>query len=272
MTKTLATAQALLPVVYLPHGGGPLPLLQDPSHLALCNYLKSLGQLPRPEVILLISAHWEAPTALFTAGAQPDLIFDYTGFAPETYQYRYPAAGAPERAKGWAARLQGANLAAGTSLRGWDHGCFVPLMLSHPKADIPVVQLSLLQGLKPAAHLALGAALAPLRREGVMIIGSGLSFHNIAAFFQPSPGARAQSEAFDAWLFESLCSEHLSHAERCERLINWQAAPHARFCHPREEHLLPLHLCLGAALASPQAQRSYSDYLMGVKVSGFTWW
>lgn len=272
MPKPLTATPTPMPVVYLPHGGGPLPLLQDPAHLSLSRYLQSLGQLPKPEAILIISAHWEAPSAQFTAGEQPHLIFDYTGFPPQTYQYRYPAAGAPALAAAWAERLNRAGITAGTSLRGWDHGCFVPLLLSHPAADIPVVQLSLLQGLNPAAHIALGAALAPLRQEGVLIMGSGLSFHNMAAFFAPSPSNRARSEAFDAWLFDSLCGAQLSHSERCERLIHWQAAPEARFCHPREEHLLPLHVCLGAAAASPQAQRSYSDILMGVKVSGFTWW
>lgn len=272
MTTPLTNAQPLMPVVYLPHGGGPLPLLQDPAHQSLSAYIKSLGQLPRPEVILIISAHWEASRAEFTAGERPELIFDYTGFPPETYQYRYPAPGAPALAAKWAERLSAAQIPAGTSTRGWDHGCFVPLLLSHPQANIPVVQLSLIRRLDPTEHIALGAALAPLRQEGVLIIGSGLSFHNMAVFFQPSANNRARSEAFDAWLNDSLCNEHLSHSERCARLINWQAAPEARFCHPREEHLVPLHVCLGAAEASPQALRSYSDILMGVKVSGFTWW
>ncbi|HMW47139.1 MAG TPA: class III extradiol ring-cleavage dioxygenase [Cellvibrionaceae bacterium] len=272
MPTPLTDTRAPMPVVYLPHGGGPLPLLQDPAHQSLSLYLQSLGQLPTPEVILIISAHWEAPSAQFTKAERPELIFDYSGFPPETYQYHYPAPGAPERAAAWAERLNAAQIAAGTSARGWDHGCFVPLLLSHPQANIPVVQLSLIRGLNPSEHIALGAALAPLRHEGVLIIGSGLSFHNMAVFFAPSPSNRERSEAFDTWLNESLCGEHLSHQQRCERLINWQAAPQARFCHPREEHLLPLHVCLGAAQASPQAQRSYSDILMGVKVSGFTWW
>lgn len=272
MTTAITHTQPLMPVVYLPHGGGPLPLMQDPAHRSLTTYLQGLEELPRPEVILLISAHWEAPSALFTAGAQPELMFDYAGFPPHTYQYRYPAPGAPERAAAWAKRLNQAGIAAGTQVRNWDHGCFVPLMLSHPKADIPVVQLSLLQGLNPAAHIALGAALAPLRREGVLILGSGLSFHNMAAFFQPSQANLTRSSAFDDWLDAALCGEDLSHQARCARLIDWQAAPEARFCHPREEHLLPLHVCLGAAIESEQAQRSYSDILMGVKVSGFTWW
>lgn len=271
MPAPLAQTSTLMPVVYLPHGGGPLPLLQDPAHLSLSLYLQSLGQLPTPQVILIISAHWEASRAEFTAGERPELIFDYAGFPPQTYQYRYPAPGAPARAADWAARLNAAQIPAGTATRGWDHGCFVPLLLSHPQANIPVVQLSLMRGLKPAEHIALGAALAPLRREGVLIIGSGLSFHNMAAFFQPSADNLARSEAFDAWLNHNLCSEHLSHEERCARLINWQAAPEARFCHPREEHLLPLHVCLGAAQESPNAERSYSDILMSVKVSGFTW-
>lgn len=271
MPTPIATPHTTLPIVYLPHGGGPLPLLNDPSHQSLTQFLRSLGQLPKPEVILVISAHWEAPTAQFTGGQAPPLIFDYSGFPPESYEYRYPAAGAPERVQAWVERLHSAHIVAASVERGWDHGSFVPLLLSHPAAAIPVVQLSLLRGLDPAAHIALGAALAPLREEGVLILGSGLSFHNMAAFFQPSQDALARSQAFDDWLFDALCTEGLSHTERCARLINWQSAPHARFCHPREEHLLPLHVCLGAAQANSQAQRSYSDYLMGVKVSGFSW-
>ncbi|HEY6530300.1 MAG TPA: class III extradiol ring-cleavage dioxygenase [Cellvibrionaceae bacterium] len=263
---------ALMPVVYLPHGGGPLPLLGDTAHVSLTQYMRSLSQLPKPAVILLISAHWEAKCAQFTASAQPDLIFDYSGFPEQCYEYRYAAPGAPEQVHTWVQRLNNLNIPAQAEpTRGWDHGCFVPLLLSHPQADIPVVQLSLLKGLDPAAHIALGEALAPLRREGVVIIGSGLSFHNMAAFFSPSTAARQQSEAFDNWLYECLCNHNLNHNEQCARLIHWQQAPSARFCHPREEHLLPLHVCLGAAAESELAERSYSDYLMGAKVSGFTW-
>ena len=262
-----------MPVVYLPHGGGPLPLLNDPAHKSLSAYLKSLGQLPKPEIILLISAHWEAPCAQFTTGPRPELIFDYSGFPPQSYQFRYPAAGAPMRAEAWITRLNSLKIKAEAApTRGWDHGCFVPLLLSHPQADIPVVQLSLLRSLNPCEHIALGEALAALRHEGVLIIGSGLSFHNMAAFFNPTAAAKQHSEHFDQWLYESLCNSSLNHSAQCQRLINWQQAPSARFCHPREEHLLPLHVCLGAALETACAERSYSDYLMGVKVSGFTWW
>lgn len=271
-SSSLESATAPMPVVFFPHGGGPLPLLGDSTHASLTHYLKSLSTLPRPEVILLISAHWEAPCAEFTAHPAPELIFDYSGFPPQTYEYRYPAAGSPVRVKDWVHRLELLNMAARANpARGWDHGCFVPLLLSHPAADIPVVQLSLLQGLNPQAHIALGQALAPLRHEGVLIMGSGLSFHNMAAFFNFSDAAKQHSEAFDDWLFDSLCNPSLTYAQQCERLTHWQAAPSARFCHPREEHLLPLHVCLGAACEAASVTRSYSEYLMGVKVSGFTW-
>jgi aromatic ring-opening dioxygenase catalytic subunit (LigB family) len=163
---------------------------------------------------------------------------------------------------------QGINAAANEQ-RNWDHGCFVPLLLSHPKAEIPVVQLSLIQGLDPAAHINLGRALSSLRNEGVLILGSGLSFHNMQAFFHPTAAAKQHSEAFDTWLQACLCSENTS-VQRTAQLINWQQAPSARFCHPREEHLLPLFVCFGAALGA-RAQVSFEDYLMGVKVSAFSW-
>lgn len=261
----------LMPVVYFPHGGGPLPLLGDPAHASLTAYLTGLSNLPRPEVILIISAHWEASTAQLTAAAAPKLLFDYSGFPQESYQYTYPAPGAPERVEAWLQRLAQQGIAAAANhLRGWDHGCFVPLLLSHPKADIPLVQLSLIKGLNPQAHINLGRALAPLREEGVLILGSGLSFHNMQAFFHPTAAAKHHSEAFDGWLQHCLCSDNLALTERTEQLINWQQAPSARFCHPREEHLLPLFVCFGAALGA-QATCSFEDYLMGVKVSAFTW-
>ena len=134
--------------------------------------------------------------------------------------------------------------------RGFDHGMFVPLKLMYPQAQIPCVQLSMLSSLDPAKHIALGKSLAALREKNVLIVGSGMSFHNLRAFFSPrlsSIGER--SEAFDRWLVETCTSRELSSEEREKRLVAWEQAPFARFCHPREDHLLPLHVCYGAASA-----------------------
>jgi aromatic ring-opening dioxygenase catalytic subunit (LigB family) len=126
--------------------------------------------------------------------------------------------------------------------RGFDHGTFVPMMLAIPKADLPVLQLSLLQDMDPARHLAMGEALAPLRDEGVLLLGSGNSYHNMRGFGQAS--SSAPSKAFDDWLVEAVGSDRET---RRRMLIDWAAAPGARACHPREEHLLPLHVMAGAA-------------------------
>ena len=148
----------------------------------------------------------------------------------------------------------------------------MPLLLIHPAADIPVVQLSLLKSLDPAAHIALGRALAPLREDGVLIIGSGLSVHNMQAFFSGAPEVRGRSETFDDWLTQLLTAADGSTAARQASLEQWQHAPEARYCHPREEHLLPLHVCFGAASgASPQAARNFTGTLFNICISGFIW-
>lgn len=274
MDKNVALASDLMPIIFLPHGGGPLPLMGDPSHSSLIKFLSSLAQLsPRPKAILMISAHWEASSIEVSSGVAPQLMFDYSGFPPETYQYTYPAPGAPALAERVAQALQQQSIAVSLNpRRGYDHGTFVPLLLAYPEADIPVVQVSLKADLNPASHIRLGRALKELRTEGVLIIGSGLSFHNMNAFFARDPGVLARSQAFDTWLCETLCAPELSLSERETRLKQWAQAPQARFCHPREEHLLPLLVCAGAGFAAgARAEVCYSDVLLGAQVSGFLW-
>lgn len=264
----------LMPVLYIPHGGGPLPLLGEQNHRALTAFLQTLGaHLPRPKALLMISAHWEEPIAYVSSAAAPAMIYDYSGFPPESYQFQYPAPGHAELANKMIELLSAQGIAAALNpSRGFDHGTFVPLMLIHPAADIPVVQLSLLKSLDPAAHIALGRALAPLREDGVLIIGSGLSFHNMQAFFSGAPEVRGRSEKFDDWLTQLLTAADGSTAARQASLEQWQHAPEARYCHPREEHLLPLHVCFGAASgASPQAARNFTGTLFNTCISGFIW-
>jgi aromatic ring-opening dioxygenase catalytic subunit (LigB family) len=171
------------------------------------------------------------------------MVFDYYGFPEHTYRIRYPAPGAPALAQRVQDLLQGAGIAAAQdATRGYDHGTFAPLAVMYPQAEVPVLQLSLKAGYDPADHLAAGRALAPLRDEGVLIVGSGLSFHNLRL---RGPGAQAPSAAFDAWLHETLESGTL--AERSARLLHWSQAPAARIAHPQEDHLLPLMVALGAA-------------------------
>lgn len=259
-------------VLYISHGGGPMPLLGDPGHREMVACLQQLaGQLRKPSAILVISAHWEASVPTITSGAQPALIYDYYGFPPESYRIQYPAPGEPALAQQVHRALEQAGMTARLDdRRGFDHGLFVPLKLMYPQADIPCVQLSLVSDLDPATHLAIGRALQALEYDNLLVIGSGFSFHNMRAFFAPqSAEIQQRNEAFESWLEDTCCNPALSETERSERLLHWEQAPHARFCHPREEHLLPLHVCYGLA-QKPSAQH-LSATILG-KQSGMLYW
>lgn len=260
------------PILYLPHGGGPLPLLGDRGHHEMVAFLRQVTpSLGTPEAIVVISAHWEEAEATITAGAAPELIYDYFGFPEEAYQVTYPAPGAPDLAQRLHSMLQQAGISARLDAqRGFDHGLYVPLKLMYPAADIPCLQLSLVRGLDARTHLDIGRALAPLRQHNVLIIGSGFSFHNLRAFFSfragdPDPG----NLDFDNWLNDSCCLESISDAERRQRLLDWERAPSSRYCHPREEHLLPLHVC--AAMAEGPAKRVFNGAILGKRASAFLW-
>lgn len=259
-----------MPVVFLPHGGGPWPFVDlgmgEKTELdALAAYLRSLHSLPKspPKALLVISAHWEEPVPTVMTSEHPPMLYDYYGFPPESYKITWPAPGHPELTTRVQALLANAGFGTATNAdRGFDHGTFVPLKLAYPKANVPTVQLSLKRGLDPEEHLALGRALAPLRDEGVFIIGSGMTFHNLRAF---GPESRPVSEAFDAWLRESATLEQ---DERDRRLADWQSAPSARLAHPREEHLLPLMVIAGAAGAD-RGKLAYNGTLMSLRLSAY---
>ncbi len=262
------------PVLYLPHGGGPLPLLGDVSHKGLVTFMRHLApDLGSPSAILIISAHWEEPVATITGGVQPGLLYDYYGFPEESYSIEYPAPGAPQLAQEIEAMLQASGIEARLdNERGFDHGLFVPLKMIYPQAGIPCLQLSLLSHMKPSDHIELGRALASLRDKNVLVIGSGMSFHNLPAIFSPEPAHKAKAAAFDHWLTEVCCSAKIPAEEREWQLINWEEAPFARFCHPREEHLLPLHVCYGIACdQTPTAEVIFNQELMGKQVSALRW-
>ena len=264
----------LMPVVFVPHGGGPMPLLGDANHRELTHFMQSLAaDLPRPQAIVVITAHWEDEVVSITHSGSPGMMYDYYGFPPESYEFSYPAPGDPALAKHIQQLLGGKNIDARLdNQRAYDHGTFVPLMLMYPAADIPVVQLSLLASLNPAAHIAIGKALAPLCEQGVLIVGSGMSFHNMRAFFSGDPAVKGKSETFDNWLTETLTASSLSNQEREQRLRDWAIAPQARFCHPREEHLIPLLVCWGAAAQSlSTAEQNFSGLLFNSAISGYIW-
>jgi aromatic ring-opening dioxygenase catalytic subunit (LigB family) len=266
----MTQATERLPVVYVPHGGGPWPFVKTPfgseSELsALESFLRGLGQLPKtpPHALLMISAHWEEERPSVTTGARPPLLFDYYGFPPESYELTWPAPGEPALAARVRELLDKAGFQSGEDAkRGFDHGAFVPLKLAYPNAEIPTVQLSLKAGLDPREHLAIGRALAPLRDEGVFIIGSGMSYHNMRAM---NAQGRPAASTFDAWLRDAATRPA---AERDARLSEWQAAPAARAAHPREEHLLPLMVVAGAAGSDP-GRLAYHGSLLGLEISGY---
>jgi aromatic ring-opening dioxygenase catalytic subunit (LigB family) len=259
-----------LPVVFLPHGGGPWPFVEvglgSKAELAeLAQYLRSVATLPKmpPKAVLVVSAHWEEAVPTVMSSAHPPMLYDYYGFPEASYQISWPAPGEPVLAARVRELLSAAGIAnAENPERGFDHGTFVPLKLAYPNADVPTVQLSLKRGLDPSEHLAIGRALAPLRDEGVFIVGSGMTFHNLRAF---GPQSSVVAEQFDAWLRAATVLEG---GERDRLLADWTRAPAARQAHPREEHLIPLLVIAGAA-GSDRGQLAYNGKLRELRLSAY---
>ena len=259
-----------LPTFFISHGGGPWPWLDGPFRRQFDALEASLRAIAssvgaRPRAVLMVSGHWEAEAFTAMSGERPGMVYDYGGFPPETYRIRYAAPGLPALAQRVQQLLADAGLPAALDpSRGFDHGAFAPLAIMYPHADVPVVQLSLRAGMSPREHLAAGRALAPLRDEGVLIVGSGLSWHNLRMF---GPSARAPSEAFDAWLAKALAAPV---QERAQVLERWEEAPAARLAHPHEDHLIPLFVALGAA-GGEGAERVYHerDFMGGATVASY---
>lgn len=261
-----------LPTLFVPHGGGPCFFLDpaggppepmwQPMQAYLAGVLASLQE--RPKAILLISGHWEEREVTVNTGPRPPLLYDYYGFPEHTYRLRWDAPGAPAVAARAAALIRQAGFPVGeNSARGWDHGVFVPMKVAVPEADIPLVQLSLRADLDPAAHIAIGRALAPLRDEGVLIVGSGMSFHNMR---ERGTRVTAQADVWDAALTQAVTDPDPS--RRADRVAEWADLPLARYAHPREEHLLPLMVALGAG-AEDIAACDYRGHVLGWTVSAY---
>lgn len=274
MSITVSATGSRFPTAYIPHGGGPCFFMDPPAEaphvwdaMAAClrGFAASVGA--RPNAILVISAHWEADRPTVNSGARPGMLFDYYGFPEHTYRLDYPAPGSPALAARARALLAAAGIAADEdTARGYDHGVFVPFLLMYPQADVPVVQLSLQAGLDPATHLAIGRALAPLRDEGVLIVGSGMSYHNLREFFSSAQAAVSAAEQFDAQLTAAI--EETDAGTREAKLAGWKQMPGALACHPRAEHLLPLMVVAGAAGTDP-GRRTWSGRVFGKPVSAF---
>ncbi|CAK7224813.1 hypothetical protein SBRCBS47491_005682 [Sporothrix bragantina] len=272
-------------VVALSHGGGPMPVLGDPSHDELVKSMRtrvpkilglnnSTGSEHRPKAIVLVTAHWSERVPTISSGKKPKMLYDYGGFPAEAYKLKYDAPGSPEVARRVASLLQGAGFRPDLDdERGWDHGVFVPMLLVHPAADIPVIQVSVLASEDPAAHFAMGRALAPLRDENIAIVGSGFaSFHNLRLMFAGitrDPSTRAQLVAWN----EAVTAAALEPDEKAREaaFAQWRNFPAAYVTHPRggAEHFLPLIVCAGAA--GNEAGKAYTDHFQGLDILSYYW-
>jgi len=264
-----------MPTLFIPHGGGPCFFMEwDPPDAwdQMAAYLRHVSKdvCHRPEAIVLISGHWEEEIVTIQNNPSPPLLFDYYGFPESTYQLEYSAPGSPALAERIAALLTKADVAwRYDSERGFDHGTFIPMKLAFPGADIPIVQISLQVGLDPAEHLVIGKALEPLRDKGILILGSGMTYHNMNMMMRNMHGggvAVPESELFDDWL--ATVVTNCDPEARNQALIEWEQAPAARAAHPREEHFLPLHVVAGAA-GSDTGKRMFRGTVLGAIESAY---
>lgn len=253
-----------LPTYFVSHGGGPWPWIKDLMPGDLGPLEKSLQDIPRelgltPRAILAVSGHWEEREFTVQTNPRPPMVYDYGGFPAFTYQIQYPAPGAPDVAARVGQLLDDAGIPVHYDAhRGYDHGVFAPFYVMYPEANVPILQLSLRHGYDPGEHLAAGRALAPLREEGVLIVGSGFSYHNVRNF---GPAAAHDSKAFGDWLTESVVD--LPPGARTQRLLRWESAPSARAAHPAEDHLVPLMVAVGAAEDEPGVRIYHEPDFMG---------
>jgi aromatic ring-opening dioxygenase catalytic subunit (LigB family) len=259
-----------LPALFISHGGGPWPWI-DEMRSEFARTAAWLAQLPatlpaRPDVILSVSGHWEEPDFTVATSAQPPMVYDYYNFPEHTYHIKYAAPGSPAVANRVSELLGRAGIAnSADPERGFDHGTFVPLAVMYPNAEVPVVSLSLRSNLDPGEHIRMGAALEPLREEGVLIVGSGLTYHNLR-MLRRSPAAGPVSEQFEAWLTDAVSDPNAE--SRAQRLSRWAEAPAARLAHPREDHLIPLMVAAGAAGAS-RGRRVFRDKVWDVSMASY---
>jgi len=257
------------PTFFVSHGGGPWPFIPHMKSELENTFAWMSGfqnTLPsKPKAILCIDAHWEEDEFTVSSATRPAMIYDYTGFPPHTYQIQYPAPGSPEIAKKVIDLLSNASIPIHqNSTRGFDHGAFIPLGLMFPLADIPVVSLSIKRNYSPLDHIQMGMALAPLREEGILIMGSGLTYHNMRGF--GSKAGEESSKLFGDWLESVIESKSLS--DRISRLTAWEKAPAARSSHPEEDHLIPLMAIVGAA-GNDQGRISIREKAMGIEMASY---
>jgi 4,5-DOPA dioxygenase extradiol len=249
-----------MPSLFVSHGS-PMTAIQPSA--ARDFFLNVAQTLPRPKAILVASAHFESEAPLLTADAKPDMIYDFGGFPKPLFEIVYPAPGAPELAMRATGLLRESGYKAQAVVnRGYDHGAWVPLYLMYPGADIPVVQLSVQPELGAAHHVALGQSLAPLRDEGVMIVGSGSLTHNL---WELARSGREMDAPVRDWVrdFTEWVAGKVE-AGSVEDIADYRArAPFARENHPRDEHFLPLPFAMGAG-GGEKGKRIHASYDYGL--------
>lgn len=258
-------------IIYISHGGGPMPILGDPTHKKMIEFMEQLPKsIHEPDVIIVFSAHWEEDVVTIQSGHTPDLVYDYYGFPEAAYTIKYPCKGDKNLAKriGNLFKENGIDYYLDDQ-RPYDHGAYIPLKLMYPQANIPVIQISLNHNLHALDHLKLGKALRPLMTENILFIGSGFSFHNMSKFdFSGKNEKDSDNDAFQNSLIE-ICCDKIPEEKQWDKLISWQAIQGARYCHPREEHLLPLMICMG--LSNVPGKVIFDDYILGKRATGFLW-
>lgn len=258
-----------MPVFFVSHGGGPWPWVDGMKQM-FAKTAREFAQLPsrlpaKPKAVLMVTGHWEAARFSVSTSARPPMDYDYSGFPAHTYHLQYPAPGLPALASQVRGLLSQAGIeSADDPARGFDHGTFVPLSLMYPDADVPVVLLSLRSDYSPAEHIRVGQAIGSLRDEGVLIMGSGLTYHNMRGFGRQE--SAPVSEAFEAYLNTAITQP--SADQRNALLTQWEQAPAARLAHPQEDHLLPLMVMAGAA-GSDTGQRVFVDHAMNVAMASY---
>lgn len=258
-------------IVYFSHGGGPLPLLNDSSHDKMIQFMKNLPQkIHKPDSIIVFSAHWEEDIVTIQSGESPGIIYDYYGFPEAAYNVKYPCVGSEDLALRIAEVFRQSGIECKLDdKRPYDHGSYIPLKMMYSDADIPVVQISLNKDLNPLTHLSIGKALRPLLDENLLIIGSGFSFHNMAKFdFSGKSTKDPLNDDFQDRLID-ICCINESENEKWQSFLNWESFPNGRYCHPREEHLLPLLVCAG--LSTNVAVKIFDDYILGKRAVAFLW-
>ena len=258
-----------MPVYFLSHGGGPWPYVES-MRQQFAKTEREFIALPKrlpakPKAVLVITGHWEEQEFTVSTAEHPPMAYDYYGFPEHTYHINYPAPGSPALAARVKSLLSDAGIPVNEDAsRGFDHGTFVPLVLMYPEADVPVVMLSMKSSYDPQEHIRVGQALLPLRDEGVLIIGSGLTYHNMRGFGRDESTPIA--EAFEHYLNQAI--EQDDAMVRNDLLAKWETAAGARLAHPQEDHLIPLMVIAGAA-GDDTGRAVFVDHVMKVPMATY---